>query len=170
MFSEYHLLTQPMGLLTYGHLRLKTPSQYLEEWSSNDNRLIQGMIWLMDYHKGVALAANQVDLPHNFFIMRCPDVKVIINPRIVSHEDEGYQRGLEGCLSFPGLSHLMIRPISIRVEYVSYPDLTYRQEIMTGINARIFCHELDHLNGKLMIDHMTEEERNEFIRKYRSAV
>ncbi len=110
--------------------------------------------------RGVGLAAPQVGIAKRLMLV-CPsgnpgDEFVVINPEIA--EAEGNELGDEGCLSFPGMFGEVPRATAIRVTYQDL-DLRTREMELTGWVARIFQHELDHLNGEVFIDRMTPESR-----------
>jgi len=95
---------------------------------------------------GIGLAANQVGLSHRMFVMRThPEVTIVINPRLVDHSHEQVVLE-EGCLSYPGLHVKVKRPAHIRVRFQDHTGAV-RTEKYTGLAARVFLHELDHLNG-----------------------
>ena len=100
----------------------------------------------MAAHGGVGLAANQIGVPYRVFALRTsPEVTVCFNPKIVHTSDE--QELLEeGCLSFPELIVKVKRPKLIRARF-TYPSGETVTETYTGITARAFQHEHDHLNG-----------------------
>ena len=116
---------------------------------------------------GVGIAAPQVSQSYRLFVVcshpnpRYPDAPmmdptIMINPRIISHNDE-IVKGWEGCLSFPGVRGLVPRYKVITVEYLDrYGKL--QQQILKDFVARIFQHELDHLNGILFIDRVDKSE------------
>nr|WP_198648180.1 peptide deformylase [Cyanothece sp. BG0011] len=117
--------------------------------------------------KGVGIAAPQVSQSYRLFIVcshpnpRYPDAPlmeptVMINPRLVSHSEE-IIKGWEGCLSVPGVRGLVPRYQTITVEYLDRYGRLHQQEF-TNFVARIFQHELDHLNGILFIDRVKNSE------------
>jgi peptide deformylase len=110
--------------------------------------------------RGVGLAAPLVGIPLRLMLV-CPsgdpgDEVVVLNPEIL--EAEGNELGEEGCLSFPGIYGKVPRALTIRVRYQDL-DLRERELQLSGWVARIFQHELDHLNGEVFIDKMTPEFR-----------
>lgn len=110
--------------------------------------------------RGVGLAAPQVGIPRRLMLV-CPtgepgDEFVVINPEIVAVEGE--ELGEEGCLSFPGIYGKVPRAVTIRVRYQDL-DLRAREMELEGWVARIFQHELDHLDGEVFVDRMTPESR-----------
>lgn len=137
---------------------IKDPNPILktraEDWQWNspedyDNAkgLEVDMVQLMIENNGIGLAANQVGLLTRVFAIRLSGQVpfCMFNPRVIS-ASETEQVSEEGCLSFPELFLDIKRPQSIQVEYF---DRAGNQCIMdlTGIDARCFLHELDHLNG-----------------------
>lgn len=105
------------------------------------------LIETMMAHDAIGLAANQVGMPHRVFVMMFDANQPIacFNPEILNHIGEETAMP-EGCLSFPGLELKVKRPPTIQVRYTDAMGATGTQT-MTGLAARIFQHELDHLNG-----------------------
>lgn len=97
-------------------------------------------------HRGIGLAANQCGFNHRVFVMGSGDNYVaFFNPKIVSTNGVDVHI-VEGCLSFPLLSLRITRPEEINVEYQDFNGVK-RTAKYTGISARCFQHELDHMNG-----------------------
>lgn len=106
-------------------------------------------------NNGFGLSANQVGWHVRMFIMGNPEdpenIKACVNPKIVSIIDDTMDAYEEGCLSFPNLVCKVKRPKSIRVRYQDTRGETH-SETLSGLSARIFQHETDHLNGILFTD------------------
>ena len=104
---------------------------------------------------GVGLAAPQVGILKRIVVIEVEEGKVIelINPKIIAFSGE--QEGSEGCLSVPGRFGIVKRPMHVTVRAMNRDGETVD---ITGseLLARAFCHELDHLDGKLFIDKATE--------------
>jgi peptide deformylase len=100
-----------------------------------------------DHARGIGLAAPQVGIPLRFFIygLRPEHLTVVINPSII--QADKYKDGIEGCLSFPGRTRSVERAERITVRYTDVNGNQIERE-MRGLNARIFQHETDHLDGK----------------------
>lgn len=94
---------------------------------------------------GVGLAANQCGLPYRMFIMNADELIPCFNPRIVDYSEETVVLE-EGCLTNPGLFVKVKRPRRIKVRYTE-PNGQTTTKIFDGMTARVFQHELDHLNG-----------------------
>lgn len=118
--------------------------------------LEKAMIDFMVKHKGIGLAANQIGITKRVFTMGSNNIEgfpfpfAAFNPKIVS---AGVEEELseEGCLSYPDLWLKVKRPANIVVEYQDSDSNTHTVE-MSGLIARCFQHELDHLNGVCFVD------------------
>ena len=97
------------------------------------------------HHNGLALSANQVGLPYRVFVIRGEEIIVCFNPVLVDQSEETIVLE-EGCLSFPNLFVKVKRPKKIKVRYTE-PNGETKTQIFDGFTARVFQHELDHLNG-----------------------
>lgn len=117
---------------------------------------------------GVGLAAPQVGILRRVCVVLNEDDEVIelVNPEIIF--TDGEQTGLEGCLSVPGKYGVVARPEVVRVRAQDRNGDFFEVED-SDLTARCFCHEIEHLDGHLFIEHtdrlMTEEELQEFIRQ-----
>ncbi len=107
--------------------------------------LARDLIETMRDHNAQGLAANQVGLPHRVFVMDGVQPRACFNPELLNEIGEPVAH-TEGCLSFPDLELQIKRPPTIQVRYTDEMGRSHTQT-MTGIDARCFQHELDHLNG-----------------------
>jgi peptide deformylase len=148
---------QQLAIVCYPHPTLRFRSQPLKRVDPMISEVARRMLDLMYAHRGVGLAANQVDLPFRMFVAnpsgdpeQGPE-RVFINP--VIERPKGSEAGEEGCLSLPGVQARVKRSKSLRL--LAY-DLTGNpiDEQLEGYMARIVQHELDHLNGVLFIDRL----------------
>jgi peptide deformylase len=122
---------------------------------------------------GVGLAAPQIGLDMQLFVIdtaagQDPDQPIVMaNPEIL--EREGEQREEEGCLSIPGYNGVVVRPTWVKVRGV---DLKGKEIVRegTGLLARAFCHEIDHLNGTLFVDRLGMLKRDLIKRKIRKEI
>jgi len=94
---------------------------------------------------GIGISANQIGLPYRVFAMMAEKIIVCFNPILLSASDEQIVLE-EGCLSYPNLFVKIKRPQEIRVRYTE-PNGNIITEKFSGMTARVFQHELDHLNG-----------------------
>jgi len=141
-------------------LRLKTNE--VDNIDDNIKKIAEDMLQTMYNADGIGLAANQVGLNYSIFTMDAGSKEddktkytplVLINPKIVSFSTEKslYQ---EGCLSIPKVYEDVERPISIEVIYFDLNMKEIKIEF-NELSARIFQHELDHLNGILFFDRIS---------------
>ena len=130
---------------------LRKPCRPVEEISPRIITLLDDMVETMREADGCGLAAPQVGVLRRVVVVEVEpgEVYELINPRIVAYSGE--QEGREGCLSVPGRWGIVKRPMHVTVEAMNRKGELYQ---VTGheLLARAFCHELDHLDGKLYID------------------
>lgn len=126
----------------------------------------QELVKFMYDSNGIGLAANQVGIPYRIFCMRGhPQNFVCFNPKIVMFAEEQIVLE-EGCLSFPNLIVKVKRPKHVRVRF-STPNGDTRTETFTGMTARIFQHELDHLNGVLYFNRANRYHKEVAMKKWK---
>ena len=135
-------------------------------------RLADDMLATMRAAAGVGLAANQVGILRRLFTWEVPDgdasrFGAFVNPEVAELSEE-IEEAEEGCLSFPGLFYPTERPLRARLrgQDVHGDDIEVEGE---GLLARIFLHEIDHLNGILFIDHLARHDRKEAMRRIRDG-
>lgn len=125
-----------------------------------DDRLIQladDMFDVMYDAPGIGLAAPQIGVQKRLFVYEHDDEPgVLINPTV--QESDGEWTFNEGCLSIPGIYFEIVRPKQVFVTGVDLngDDVTFEAD---ELQARLFQHELDHLDGTLMVEHLTDEQR-----------
>jgi peptide deformylase len=130
--------------------------------------IVGDMIDTMYAAPGVGLAAPQIGIPLRIFVVdvsvgRDPNgLIVMINPQFVVRE--GMQLEEEGCLSLPGFEATVVRPTRAVVKGLDR-DGAEQQREGVGLLARAFQHEMDHLDGKLFIDHLRGIKRDVIVRK-----
>lgn len=138
------------------------------EFNSRLHTLLDDMTETLLDSGGVGLAAPQVGILRRVCVVQNEDDEVIelINPEIIY--TEGEQTGLEGCLSVPGKYGVVTRPEIVRVRAQDRNGDFFEVED-EGLTARCFCHEIEHLDGHLFVEHtdhlMSGEELEEFIRQ-----
>ena len=132
----------------------------VEKFDAKLFKLLDDMAETMYAAEGVGLAAPQVGILRRVFVMDCGDGLIeAINPEIL--ETSGEQEGAEGCLSVPGEYGIVKRPMDVRVRAQDRNGNWFEAE-GTGLTARCFCHEIDHLNGIVFLSKaermLTDEE------------
>jgi peptide deformylase len=144
-------------ILHYPDPRLRQKAQPVGDITPEIVKLIDDMAETMYAAPGVGLAATQIGEPHRIFLVDIAadnepsNLLVFINPEIV--RQEGQQVGPEGCLSFPGISEDIKRAERVRVRARGRDGETF-EIAADGLLAVAVQHELDHLDGVLMIDRM----------------
>ena len=146
----------------YGDSALRQTAKPLADIDGATSTLVKNMLATLKKQKGLGLAAPQVGLSVRLFVMDVSELTdigeptALINPEIIgTHGEAIYQ---EGCLSFPGVYFDVRRPRQVGARY---RDLDGKEHTIedNGILARIILHEYDHLEGRLFIDLLTEQER-----------
>jgi len=158
-------------IVKYGDPVLETPCDPVEEFNTPElDQLIADMFETMYDAKGVGLAAPQIGLTKRLTVIDCSageaeDEKVVlINPRIVAAEGE--QVGEEGCLSIPGFREDVKRPLRVKVHSQDAKG-DWNEVEGEELLARAICHENDHLNGILFLQHISSLKRELIKRKIR---
>lgn len=127
----------------------------------------QTLIKFMYEKNGLGLAANQVGVPYRIFAMRgSPENFVCYNPKILQTSQKQLVLD-EGCLSYPNLIVKIKRPENIRVRF-STPNGDTITRQFTGMTARVFQHEYDHLSGVRFYDKANRYHRERAMRKWRT--
>ena len=131
-------------------------------------KLSKDMLETMYFFNGIGLAANQVGELSNVFVADIkPDGKkepiMLFNPQILSSDNNCYLE--EGCLSFPGLSAKVKRAEKIVVSGITPDEKEIKIEV-NGLLARVFQHEIDHLNGMVFIDRVSPIRKWKLKREY----
>ena len=157
-------------ILKYGDDTLHEKAAPVEAITPEIDALVGDMIETMYAAPGVGLAAPQVGVPLRIFVVdislgRDPaGLIVMINPSFVTRD--GMQLEEEGCLSLPGFEATVVRPTRAVVKGLDR-DGTEHQRDGTGLLARAFQHEMDHLDGTLFIDHLRGIKRDLIVRRIR---
>jgi peptide deformylase len=149
---------------------LRMEARPVEDFDDDLRRLADRMSELMKDANGVGLAATQVGVLRRLFVFS-PDedrVLVLVNPEIIRRGDE-VDTDDEGCLSLQGITVPVERLLSVRLEGrdAQGKEVGYDLE---GLPARVAQHELDHLDGKLIIDRTPDESRREAMAALRPRV
>ena len=127
------------------------------------------MLLAMREHEGVGLAANQVGRLKRIFVAAVEDERfVLVNP-VVDEAAETTERVLEGCLSIPEIQVEVERPTAVTISAQDTSGSPFRIEA-SGVLARIFQHEIDHLDGVLMLDRTDRESRKAAMRELRERL
>jgi peptide deformylase len=147
-----------LKIITYGHPVLHRRAEPVREIDDEIRTLAHDMVLTMHAAPGIGLAAPQVCVSRRVITVdlsvgeRPEQLHILVNPEIVEKEGEDY--GEEGCLSVPGVNEMVRRPAQVKVRGL---DLEGREKEITatGPLARVFCHEIDHIDGRLFIENLT---------------
>lgn len=149
-----------LKIVHYPHPTLRHVSKPLKRVDKELHGLVREMFDLMYEANGIGLAANQVDLPYRMFVLNLksdPDAKdqehVFLNPVITARK--GMAEGEEGCLSLPGLYAQVKRPEKVTLNAYNLAGEEVNLDL-DGLFARAVQHEIDHLDGVLFIDRLSE--------------
>ncbi|MDX1521465.1 MAG: peptide deformylase [Anaerolineae bacterium] len=151
--------------------RLRQKANPVKSFAPHLKQLTEDMLETMREHEGVGLAGPQIGLMQRIFVaeiqlpqdeedttdLLCAVTYALVNPEITKFADVLVE-GQEGCLSMPGWVGLVERPawVDVRAFNIEGKPLKIRAE---GYLARVFMHEIDHLNGILYTDHITDPEK-----------
>ncbi len=157
-------------ILKYGDAPLHQAAHRVDAITPDVDKLIDDMIETMYAAPGVGLAAPQVGVPLRIFVVdvsigRDPSgLVVMINPEFVDRD--GMQLEEEGCLSVPGFNATVVRPTRAVVKGLDRNGDEQQRE-GTGLLARAYQHEMDHLDGMLFVDRLRGIKRDLIVRKIR---
>jgi peptide deformylase len=157
-----------MDIVTYPDPVLKRKAELVENIDGDVQRLIDNMSTLMYQSSGIGLAANQVGIEKRIIIFdidykeKGKDLTVLINPEILFAEDKIEFE--EGCLSVPDFQGKITRKKYIQVKGLDRDGKPVNIET-ENLTAICIQHEIDHLNGTLILDHVSHLKRNIYRRK-----
>jgi peptide deformylase len=145
-------------IVTYGHPVLEKLAEPVSQIDGKIIDLARDMILTMHATPGIGLAAPQVNVSRRVITVDLSvgenpaDLIILVNPELL--ETEGKEVSEEGCLSVPGIHENVRRPARVRIKGL---DLEGKERVLdaTGQLARVFCHEIDHINGRLFIEHLS---------------
>lgn len=156
-----------LSILEFPDARLRTVAKTVTKFDQSLEQLVQDMLETMYDANGIGLAASQVDVHQRVVVIDVSEESdapmVFINPEVEVLTDDLHSYD-EGCLSVPGFYESVVRPERVRVtaqdakgdSFVMEPD---------GLLAVCIQHELDHLNGKLFVDHVSRIKRDRIRKK-----
>ena len=159
-----------LPILEYPDPRLRTKALPVTVFDAALRRRIDDLFETMYAAPGIGLAATQVDWHQRLLVIDVSkdenEREVFINPEILSRE--GQAAGEEGCLSVPGIYDEVPRAERVRVRFQD-ADGTVRERDVDGMLAVCLQHEMDHLDGKLFVDYLSELKRQRIRKKLDKA-
>ncbi len=157
-------------ILRYPDLKLRQKALLVDQITDQIRNLINDMHDTMYRARGIGLAATQIGEPYQIFVSDLSDpdepskLITFINPEITSQA--GKSELFEGCLSFPGISERVVRAETIGIRAMDQDGQLFHLTF-TGLMAILCQHEMDHLSGTLLIDHMSPLRRRIIDKKMR---
>lgn len=156
-----------MDIITIGHETLKRRADEVTDINEEIVDLAKSMVETMYKAPGIGLAAPQVNKSVRLIVVdlsigeKKEELIILANPEILEYEGESV--AVEGCLSVPDIQEKITRPFRTSVRGT---DLSGKERFFEAddLLARVFCHEIDHLEGKLFVDHLSPLKRS-LIRK-----
>jgi len=163
-----------LDILPYPNPFLRKRAADVEDFDERLAQIVADMEETMSEEEGIGLAATQVGIDLRLLILsryafegqegRDKPNLVVINPEVVWESDESTV-GEEGCLSFPGVYIQVERPQKVRIRARDVSGETYEID-GEGLGARAILHEIDHLEGVVMIDHVSHLTRKRALKKH----
>lgn len=154
---------------TFGDPILKTRAALVKDFDGSLERLAEDMLATMREREGVGLAANQVGRLKRILVAAVEDDEyVLVNP-VIEEASETTESVPEGCLSIPGIQVEVERPTEITISGQDASGEPIRIEA-EGLLARVFQHEVDHLDGVLILDRTDRASRKAAMREWRERL
>ena len=156
-----------LKILIFPDPRLRTVAKTVELVDDSIKKLSQDMLETMYQGSGIGLAATQVNVHKRVIVLDISESKdeplILINPEIIKIIDPNKKIFSEGCLSVPGFYEELKRPSSVEISYL---DIDGKRNLLLAndLLAVVIQHEMDHLDGKMMVDFISNIKR-EMIRK-----
>ncbi|MCZ2721862.1 peptide deformylase [Marinomonas sp. 15G1-11] len=151
-----------LPVLEFPDPRLRTVAKTITEFTPELQQTIDDMLETMYEENGLGLAATQVNYHHRLVVMDFSDEKndpiIFINPEFEVLDDAPNEQQ-EGCLSVPGFYEHIYRAAKVRVKALDRHGKTFEMEV-DDLLAVCVQHEIDHLDGKLMVDYLSPLKRN----------
>ncbi len=155
-----------LAITTYGMNILRKKTHPVTDIDDTFINLVRDMFYTMNKATGIGLAAPQVNLEMSLAVIDLSGIEehkddkpmVLINPEVI--DTHGLVTLEEGCLSIPDIRADVERPEEIHLKFYDF-DLKEIHLELKGFKARVAMHEIDHLNGKLFIDYLSEDTKKE---------
>ena len=173
--DEPDVSIEPMirPIVLWGSEVLEKSADLITNVTDAEVKLVQDMIETMYKAPGVGLAAPQIGISKRIMVTDTTSGQnkdhlfTILNPEIVSAEGEQYEE--EGCLSIPGFSATVVRPKKVVLRGI---DLNGKEIVLEGADllARAFSHEIDHLEGRFFLDHLSFIKRDMIKRRIKKLI
>lgn len=157
-----------LKILTFPDPKLRKIAAPVDKFDKSLNKIVSDMLETMYEAKGIGLAATQVNIHKRIVVMDLSEEKneprIFINPEFMILDDKSLFSCEEGCLSIPGITEEITRPDQIKATWQDIEG-NYFEDEPTGLLAVCFQHEIDHLEGKLLVDYMSSLKRDRIRKK-----
>jgi peptide deformylase len=157
-----------LKILTFPDPRLRKVAMPVTKFDKSLKKLTSDMLETMYLEEGIGLAATQVDVHERIIVMDISEdrnePKVFINPEFKVLDNKSLLSFSEGCLSVPGVSEEITRPDTISLIWQDVNGEKYEEE-PSGLLTVCIQHEIDHLEGKLMVDYLSPLKRDRIRKK-----
>jgi peptide deformylase len=158
---------------TFGDPVLKSRAAPVKDFDDSLKQLAEDMLRIMYEAEGAGLAANQIGRLKRIFVAAHEDEGelrefIVVNP-VIEERSEAQEKDVEGCLSIPGIGVEVERPVAVTLKGQDLSGAPMRVEA-EGRLARIFQHEMDHLDGILILDRTDRESRKSAMREMRERL
>ena len=161
-------MAEKLKILKFPDPRLRTVAKKVEKFDKSLEKLANDMLHTMYEDNGIGLAASQVDRHIRLIVMDLSeernDPRVFINPEYKILDNESLASFEEGCLSIPGFTEEIIRPDKIELTWQDLEGKTHTDR-PNGLLTICIQHEMDHLEGKLMVDYISPIKRDRIRKK-----
>jgi len=161
-------MAEKLKILKFPDPRLRTVAKKVEKFDKSLEKLANDMLHTMYEDNGIGLAASQVDRHIRLIVMDLSeernDPRVFINPEYKILDNESLASFEEGCLSIPGFSEEIIRPDKIELTWQDLEGKPHTDR-PNGLLTICIQHEMDHLEGKLMVDYISPIKRDRIRKK-----
>ncbi len=162
-----------LEIVKYGNPILAKRAVEIKNIDQELKQLAQNMVQTMHAAPGIGLAAPQVNVSKRLITVDISvgedsqNLIILVNPELISQEGEEVLE--EGCLSVPDVNEKIARPSRVVIKGT---DLNGEEKIIEaeGLLARVFCHEIDHINGKLILDRLSPLKKSLIIRKLKKEL
>ena len=157
-----------LKVLTFPDPRLRKVAAPVIKFDKSLEKITSDMLETMYFEDGIGLAATQVDIHMRIIVMDISEArnepKIFINPEFKILNDKSLLSFTEGCLSVPGVSEEITRPDNI---ILTWQDIngTIHEDKPSGLLTVCIQHEIDHLEGKLMVDYLSPLKRDRIRKK-----
>ena len=157
-----------LDILTYPDPRLRTVAKKVKKFDKSLQELSENMLYTMYEADGIGLAASQVDVHIRLIVMDISETRdepmIFVNPEVEILENKSHFSFKEGCLSVPGFYEEISRPDKIKLSWQDVDGKSHTS-FPEGLLTVCIQHEIDHLEGKLMVDYVSRLKRERLKKK-----